>query len=275
MKQFLRKIKIILTVSVIYLAVIGCNKPFHEVPPSAPTEFTMQFNLTANGKPITMDEIVAASPNRYSIDLLRFYLGFPRLVKADSTEVPLSNLKLVSFDQALPYNNVYGNVFSFLVPDGNYVAIRFGIGVPPAIKDTIAHYHFGLLDPLSGDYGAHWDMTINVFRNIVIEMFTDTSKKQDAVLARFMRQDFHILEDGGNPFLNLYKEIQFKKNISIAKGENHIQQFNLDANLIFYYPGNEIDMMHTTGTDMQYTDINAMNLGMKVNDNFAKAITIQ
>jgi len=255
-----------------FIELTSSCKPKDKAPPTVTTQYTMQFNLTAGGSPIAMDQTVTYNGNiRYSIDMLRFYLGYPRLVKTDGTEVPMSNLCIVALDKNIPYNSIFGNNFTFTVPAGDYKAVRFGIGIPPAIKDTVKHYHFGAFDPLNENYGMLWQMTSNTFRDIVLQMFTDTTKAQNAIPNREII--VHVLED--NDTLNLYRDLEFDKAFTINSGATQIDNFNIDANQVFFPAGNAIDLKSVGSTDMVKADKTGIQLGIQLDNNFAKAITKQ
>jgi hypothetical protein len=251
----------------------ACTSPDHQTPPKINgATYTMQFNLTASGTPLTMGQTVTNSGNtKYYLDVLRFSAGFPRLVKTDGNEVPLANVMIVKFDNGIPDNAVCGHSFSFPVPAGDYKAIRFGVGMPSKIKDTVSHYHFVVLDPLNANYGMLWEMTKNTFRNIAIAMYADTTKAQNAPPKRFL--SFHILED--DTTLNLYRDLEFPASFSIGDGGAHTSVFNLDANQVFFNAANLIDLRKAGSTDMVRGDKTGINLGIQITNNFAKAIANQ
>ena len=122
---------------------------------------------------------------RYYLNQLQYYIGYPRLEKSDGTEVPLSNLFLVeynTFPLATP-NAVYGTDFSFQIPAGSYTGIKFGIGVPPKILDTIKHWHYYYNNPLDAldkitECPKMTDSIRNEFRDIELDMLADTSVGQ-------------------------------------------------------------------------------------------------
>jgi len=236
-----------------------------------PTQYTLNFNLIASGTPIAMDETVTNSGNtKYSIDVLRFYIGFPRLVKTDDTEVPISNLLIVGFDKHIPYDLVYNSSFTFSAPAGSYKAVRFGLGIPPTIKDTISHNHFGKNDPLNPTYGMVRTNTTQI-SDVNMQMFVDSSKAQNYTPDKFL--NIRIIEDQDT--LNLYKNLEFSGSFIIGNGANHVDNFNLDMTQVFFPDNNQINIRYAPSTDMTIGDKVGINLGIQVNNNFAKAITKQ
>jgi len=268
MKKISLQIAVVFILLCILISVQGC-KPTPS-PSPATTQYTIQFNLTASGSSITTGQAVTAPGGHYYIDLLRFYLGFPRLVKTDGTEVPMSNLCIVALDKYLPYNSIYGNTFTFSVPAGDYKAVRFGVGLPPAINDTVKHYHNGPFDPLNQVYGLVWQMSFT-FRDIALQMYTDTSKAQNLTPTRPLF--VHVLEDGDT--LNLYHDLEFDKAFTISSGSTFVDNFNIDANQVFFPSSSPIDIKTAGSTDMTNADKTGIALGLQLDNNFAKAISKQ
>jgi hypothetical protein len=263
-----------LGLGMLIFGMLSCKKDV-STPTTGTANYNMTFNLTASGAPVEMGQTVTNAPTRYYFDIMRFYAGLPRLVKTDGSEVALSDLFIVKFDQGIPDNTVCRHSFTFSIPAGSYKAIRFGIGVPPAIKDTVTHYHYGPLDPLNDDYGLHWAMSTsgkkNVFRNIGINMYADTSTAQNQPLKRLL--SFHILED--DTTLNLYRTLEFPEEFSVGSGGNHNIVFNVDANNLFFNSSSPIDLRHAGSTDMVKGDDLGIQLGVKLNRNFYSAISKQ
>jgi hypothetical protein len=250
----------------------SCTKKIASIPPVSP-KYALEFKLTASGTPVEINQTIANAPTRYYVQTLRFYAGFPRLVKTDGTEVPLANVVIVKFDTGIPDNLVCAHTFNFYIPTGSYKSIRFGIGMPDKIKDTVTHYHYGALDPLNSDYGLLWTMSAtgknNTFRNIGMAIMADTSKAQNQTPSRFL--SFHILED--DTTLNLYKELEIADNFTVGNGDLHTINLNLDINNVFFNASNPIDLRHSGSTDMINGDDKGIALGIKINNNFYNSIS--
>jgi hypothetical protein len=247
----------------------GCKQK-DDIKPPAPPKYSITFNLNASGAPFRFNTIVPNSANtRYSIEELLFYMGYPRLVKTDNTEVPLAPLLLMRFDSAFTQNPIYGNNFSYTVPAGDYKSIKFGIGVPPQIRDTITHYHYDNNDPLNRGFGMIWDMTLNNYRNIAITGYIDTTKAQSKKPDVYFT--YHILETGTLPII--YKEVEIADPFTVSAGGTHQATLSLDVNNIFFNKTNAIDIRHNRVTDMstgpQFT------LGVMIKDNLCASIARQ
>jgi len=271
MKKKLHKTGYVLAMGMLCLLLQACHpKP---VPPKGSPQYTMQFNLVASGSPITIDNTVTTGPTRYYIDFMRFYCGFPTLVKTDGTLVPLANLEVVKFDNQIPDNIVCNKSFTFNVPAGDYKAIRFGIGIPPTIKDTVKTWHLtNPNDPLN-NFGLLWVMGSiqqhNIFRDIGMDFFVDTSKLQNQRPNRLV--EWHIIED--DTTLNLYSTLEFQESFSVGNGDNHVTNINVDANTLFFNPASPIDLRTAGTTSMDNGNTPEILLGIAVNKNFYAAVS--
>src|ERR1017187_2468884 len=181
-------------------------------------KYNMQFTISASTAPLYMERTVTNEPLKYYLKQLRFYVGFPSLVKTDGTLVPLTNLFVVAYDSQNVYNSIYGRNFNFTIPAGSYTGIKFGIGIPPQIMDTVKHYHYNSNDPLT-DWGLFWPVITNndfIYRNIAIDMVIDTSKSQTAGVNR--EDIFHVLQDDTS--LNLFNENIYQDAFTIGSGDS-------------------------------------------------------
>jgi len=271
MKKKLQKTGYILATGMICLLLQACPKK--PEPPKGSPQYTMQFNLVASGNPITIDNTVATGPTHYYIDIMRFYCGLPTLVKTDGTLVPLANLEVVKFDEKIPDNIVCNKTFTFNVPAGDYKGIRFGIGIPPAIRDTVKTWHLSNpVDPLN-DFGLIWSMGSiqqkNIFRDIAMDFFVDTSKAQTASPTRFV--EWHVIED--DTTLNLYSTLEFQESFSVGNGDNHVTNINIDANTLFFNSASPFDLKTVGTTSMTHGNPNEIQLGIAVNKNFYAAVS--
>ncbi len=256
------------------MSLNSCKKP----PESSPAPvYNMNFTLSAGTAPLLPGpgHVVTNTTLRYYLNYVQFYVGYPRLEKADGTEVPITNLFVVEFNDepvATP-NSVYNNTFSFSVPAGTYTGIKFGIGVPDKILDTIKHFHYGLNDPLSADYwGMLWPGVDSVIRNIAIDMLADTSKQQNQAVNR--DYTFHILEDAPNSHaVNIYSDILFPEAFTVSNGDSRTDTFNLDFNKVFFNIANPIDLRNSVSGDMNTAQ--NIPLGEMINKNFYSSITLK
>jgi len=250
--------------------------------PSSPPQYSIDFTLSAGTVPLVPGPSnVAAAPLRYFLTTLQYYMGYTRLEKADGTEVPLSNLFLVEYNAgssvAPAPNAIFNTQFNFSIPAGSYTGIKFGIGVPPQILDTLKHWHYAyniLLDPLDVEYGMPWTMYPNVYniiRDIAIDMTADTSKAQNQTVNR--EYSFHLLNDQDT--VNLYYEMVLPDVFTVVNGDNHNVTINLDYNNVFFNSSNPINLRTSVGTDMDSNDSTGIVLGEKINRNIHNSLTLK
>jgi len=276
--------KTLLAVLAFILLVMSTNscKTDNKVSP-APV-YNMSFTLSAGTSPLLLGptNVVTSAPMKYYLNQLQFYVGNPRLIKADGTEVPLTNMLVVAFNAdpgtvAAP-TSVFNTEFNFSVPTGSYKGIKFGIGVPPKL-DTLQflHAHNALTDPYNQAWGMVW-VTMKdagskyyTMRNIAIDFLVDTSKLQNQAVNR--DYSFHILNDQDTA--NLYSDLYFADNFSVDNGASHNAAFNLDFSNIFFNSTNPIDLRTSIGTDMFSNDIQGIKLGEMINKNFYSSLTLK
>jgi len=263
-------------VSILLIFIVLSCKKDTKVPATVSPQYTINFTLSAGTSPLAMNQVVSNGVKyKYYINQLRFYIGYPRLIKTDSTEVPLSNLFIVAYDLLNAHNSIYGTNFNFQIPAGNYIGIKFGIGVPPAILDTIKHYHnSGATDPLNGNYGMIWPTDPSVIRDIAIDMEADTSAAQNQPANRDYQ--FHILNDHNQDSVHLYTELVFADPFTISNAGSHTINLNLDFNNVFFNPSSPINLRQTPGAeDMFNNDPNGLILGLLIYKNFCNSLTRQ
>jgi len=238
--------------------------------------YSINFTLSAGTSPLLLgpSNVVSNTTLRYYFNQLHFYIGYPRLEKSDGTEVQLANLVLVEFNSfplAAP-NAIYGTNFTFSIPAGSYTGLKFGIGVPDPILDTIKHYHYGTTDPLNQVWGMMWPNSDSVFRNIAIDMLADTSVRQNQAVNRDYQ--FHILEEFPNSHsVNIYSEILFPDAFTVSNGDSHTATINLDFNNVIFNTTNPIDLRNSVSTDMNTPS--GITLGEMINKNFYSSLTLK
>jgi len=265
-----------MTTAFILLLIWGISSCKKDPKAATSPVLNMNFSLSAGTAPLIPGpgNVVTNTPLRYYINYVQFYVGYPRLVKSDGTEVPLSNLFLVEFNDnplATP-NLVYNNVFSFTIPAGSYTGIKFDIGVPDPILDTIRHYHYGFTDPLAQWWGMLWPTSDSIFRNIAIEMLADTSVQQNQAINRLY--DFHILEESPNSHaVALYSDLLFPDAFTVSNGDSHTAIFNLDFNKVIFNSTSPINLRTSISTDMNTTP--SIAFGEIINKNFYSSISKQ
>jgi hypothetical protein len=88
--------------------------------------------------------------NRVRVDNFQSYFAMIKLVKEDGTEVPLQDFYLHDFTKDA--------LFTGTVPAGNYVGVKFGVGVPDAYNLNQDPAQYPSSHPLSvaGNQGMFW-----------------------------------------------------------------------------------------------------------------------
>ena len=245
--------------------------------------YTMNFNLSAGASPLLLgpSNVVTNAALRYYINYLLYYVGYPRLIKTDGTEVPLTNMLVVEYyadpSAAATPNSVFNTQFGFSVPAGSYTGIKFGIGVPPKL-DTLQflNAHNALTDPYNQAWGMVWTMKdpsakYYTMRNISMDFEVDTSKLQNQVVNR--DYNFHILNDQDNA--NLYSDLYFADNFKVSNGDTHSATFNLDFTNVFFSNAIPINLRTSVSTDMFSYDTQGIKLGEMINKNFYSSLTLK
>lgn len=108
-----------------FLTVAGissCKKD-----PTAPSgNLEVSFANVAGGQPVSLGPIAYtnAAGNRYSVDMLKYYITNFTLVKADGTEKNFRNYELIDADVPASQSFTLKDV-----PNGEYTAVKFYVGV--------------------------------------------------------------------------------------------------------------------------------------------------
>jgi hypothetical protein len=166
-----------------------------------------------------------------------------------------------------------GTHFVFTIPADQYKALRFGVGVPanldgPNAKQSVT-YEFG--HPLSVSQGMVWTMD-NTYRYIVLE---GRGYKLPAQSARdTVPFQYHLRVDPDKKPA-LYQEVEFSDEFKGDNGSSRTKTISLDMNRVFYAPdgSNTINVTENNATDM--TGDPQIQLGLRIADNFRKALSIQ
>lgn len=146
--------------AIILLFTIACRQP---KPPVIPTQstgnVTIQFVNQAGGADIVQGQLAYtnASGNKYSVDLLKYYISNVILVKDDGTEFKLNNYDLMN-----AFDTSYATVLALNVPNGNYQSMKFMLGIDSARNQTEAQE--GDLDP-SNNMSWNWNTGYIFFKH--------------------------------------------------------------------------------------------------------------
>ncbi len=140
---------------------MSCKQPKAPVPtPSNPTgNVIINFKNQAGGVDIVQGQLsyTNASGNKYSVDLLKYYISNVILVKDDGTEFKLNNYDLIN-----AFDAKYSNVLASDVPNGHYYSMKFLLGIDSTHNHTEAQG--GDLDP-SNNMSWSWNTGYIFFKH--------------------------------------------------------------------------------------------------------------
>lgn len=139
-----------LVASLLLISLYSCKQK-KITPPDNPiatsADVSIKFQNEVSGQPVTMGQLIYTTPagNKYSIELLKYFVTGVILVKDDGTEFKLNNYDLIN-----AFDANFSTVEAKGVPNGNYVSMKFLLGVDKANNHTIGT---GDLDP---QYNMAW-----------------------------------------------------------------------------------------------------------------------
>lgn len=115
--------------------------------PSGNVATTIQFRAEYDDADLAIQSATYAYPNGAELKttLFQYYVSDLRLVGADGSEVALSEIELILYDDATA-DNIEERTYD--VPAGDYVGLRFGLGVKPELN-ALAPSNFAANDPLN------------------------------------------------------------------------------------------------------------------------------
>lgn len=137
---------VLLSLSAFCLSLLpACDKNAPEPPLPESATVTLAFNNLVNGQPLTYSskQYQNAAGNTFSVELLKYYVTNAALLRADGSAFLLHNYDLI--DAADPASC---QITAAEVPNGDYVALRFFLGVDSARNHT--GLQEGDLDPVHG-----------------------------------------------------------------------------------------------------------------------------
>lgn len=220
----------------------SCRKDNPVPAPNPAGTFRLQFTTNAGGKAFHLDSVYDISNGRYKLNRFLFFIGYPRLVKNDGTEVPLADVLMVNFttsDLNDPHRDksTVDTAFSYTIPAGSYKAIRFGLGVPPQFNaganfkpSKWPSYH-----ALGIGWGEYWDMGPSAYRFVAINGQVDTSARHNGQLNYSI--EYHILGvDSSN-----YKPIELTKGFTLDNSGTQIVTIPVDINRVFANGSNTLN----------------------------------
>lgn len=142
----------------------------------------LQFNLTNGGEPVELNEEFTDKEGfTCSVNELSFYASGINLVNEAGERVLLSEVELFSYvEENAGKESDFKRSYSYLIPEGKYSAIEFGVGLPPELNSTDPTTYPN--DHPLGVYsnGMFWDWaTQRVFLRIGVDLISGPSETYD------------------------------------------------------------------------------------------------
>lgn len=249
------KFRFSLALLVLAVSFFSCKNEPEEKKPAA---VKVIFKTTWQGQDFALEQVYYdAFNNRVRVDKFSSYYSLLTLVKDDGSDLPLRDVMLLDHGGE--------NALEFIVPDGVYNRLKFGIGIPRDYNKDQDPAQYPNSSPLSvaGSAGMFWNWNTGyIFSKI--EGKTDTTGTEGAALLTPVA--IHAGDDSSfreiiSPEFNIKMEAGVLKEIVINIRMDYIFGFNND---------NGIDIAQEAIT---HTSTNPL-LAEKFMNNFSEAIVV-
>ncbi len=238
--------------------VIACAKD--EEPDATETpKLILSFDPLHLGNDLQIGERFT-NEQGYQVEVLdlTFYLSNISLIRGDSSEYRLSDIELINIRQ-------HQRTIEMEVDAGAYIAIKFDLGVTPAMNGTInPDFYVSIYDtnhPLSESNGMYWGWA-DGYRFFKFEGRCDTISPGAEILP--MSFALHSGQD------ELYRRLSpFYGSLEISKSSTTLLLFSIDIDKIFNNQGVTIDLAN----ERQYHG-GLSPLGPKIANNSAAAFRL-
>ncbi len=191
---------------------------------------------------------------RIQVEKLKFYLSHITLIKEDNSEIEIKDVALIDFENP-------GAIIVKADADGNFKAIRFGLGVD-SIQNNTDPLSVPSSNPLSGDNGMYWSWLKYQFE--ILEARCDTTNTGTGIFNWFPL--YHI---GGNA---QYRQVVINKSFTVCCNNKSTVTLILDAEKIFYGSTQTLDIITESTTQMGPSD--DPNVAIKFVNNFSNAFSV-
>lgn len=191
---------------------------------------------------------------RIQVEKLKFYLSHITLIKEDNSEIEIKDVALIDFENP-------GAIIVKADADGNFKAIRFGLGVD-SIQNNTDPLSVPSSNPLSGDNGMYWSWLKYQFE--ILEARCDTTNTGTGIFNWFPL--YHI---GGNA---QYRQVVINKSFTVCCNNKSTVTLTLDAEKIFYGSTQTLDIITESTTQMGPSD--DPNVAIKFVNNFSNAFSV-
>ncbi len=211
--------------------MFACDKDDEQPTTKEEPRLILSFDPLVNGTEIQLNERFT-NPQGYRVEAtqIQFYLAHIKLHSGSST-IDLEEIAIISIE---------GNkrTLEFDIPEGDYTALSFDLGVPVELNGTQnPDFTTSLYDPdhpLSVNNGMYWGWAAG-YRFFSFDGRCDTSGSMADFEA--LPFTFHTGRD------TLYREVdEFAKSFSAKNGDVVHFQFGVELNTIFDGPAGTVDL---------------------------------
>jgi hypothetical protein len=222
----------------------------------------MTFDPRFEGEDLTLGEEHTNVHNYpFAITEVKFYVSNLKLHHENGSTVDVSEIELIDILENK-------RTLEYVVPNGRYVGVSFGLGVPRQMNGTndpdfmISQYPSG--HPLNEQTsGMYWQWSSG-YRFFSYEGRYSTDPQSTVVNDPFA---FHIGTD------TLYRQLDvFEKTVSLDGGGSAVYSFAIDVDSLFSTSLGEVDLAQVNayhGSPSQLED------GIKVANNVARSIVLK
>ena len=202
-----------------------------------------------------LDPFTNSSGQQLKIELLKFYVSNVILIDKKGNEKTVEDIALFEIDAAGTSN------LTMTAPVGDYVSLKFSIGVPATMNEADPSSYSETGHPLNTTEGMYWDMN---------------------AMYRFVSMDgrYDLEPDGTDDgifsyhtgFNESFRTVQFDFAKSVEKDEITTATIYIDLKKILATAGNELDVVNEPFYHGNTTDY---FLSTMISDNFSEAISVQ
>jgi hypothetical protein len=244
-----KRIALLLLVIAAGVFMDACRKDKPVPPANGRGTYRLQFSSNVNGSAFHTDSTYMAANGRIQLSMLTFYIGYPRLVKTDGTEVPLADVLMVDFtpgDLSNPSRDklTVDTAFSYTIPAGSYKAIKFGLGVPPQFNagSNFNPYKWPTYNALGAGFGQFWDMNPSAYRFIAMNGNIDTARTGKFVFRKTL--EYHILGVDSSD----YRPIEIATSFTVDDAGTQVNTIAVDIARILANGSSALDLRTQNST---------------------------
>lgn len=231
--------------------LVGCKKS-----ESQKATLDLQFQTVVDGENYSfLNSYINQGTQAIRLELFQFYISDVVLVNKKGKETNLTDIALVKLDLS-----GFGTA-KLKVPAGDYVTLKFGIGVSPELNATTPADHKDADHPLSSAQNTYWGMN-SMYRFLMID-------------GRFDHENDGIMDGSFSyhtGYNDCYREVEFSKVLSFDRKESYSEKIMIDVTKLFNVSGHVVDVVNESNFHGNYADI---ALAIRLSDNFSAALSLQ